>query len=122
MPIVRYNVEVIRKDEYEIAIDDAIWTPEAIQEWSKHFTNSKGKKDIASHLAKAIAHEGTKQHLEGFGYVKQKSTLAPEGMFLHQNTLDRKTVTEDKYTEGLLVTIIQHKEDYETELMKLRTK
>jgi hypothetical protein len=122
MAIVRYNVEVIRKDEYEIAIDDAIWTPEAIQEWNDHFANAKSKKDIASNLAKAITHEGIQEHMEGFGYVKQRTTLSSEGLYLHQNTLDRKTVTDDKYTEGLQVTIIQHKVDYETEIMKLRTK
>ena len=123
MGIVRYNVEVTRVDEYEIAIDDSVWTEEKIQEWSSHFYKAKGKKDFIGHLAKSISHEdNTGEGMEGFGYVKQRHSISEEGDLINQYTEKRVKVTEEDYTEGLSVIIINHKEDYETEIMKLRTK
>jgi hypothetical protein len=122
MAIIRYNVEVTRVDEYEIEIDDSVWTEEEIKNWNKSFQDAKKPKHIVDHLAKAISNYGTAEWMEGFGFIKQKHCRMKEGDFYTQYNDDRKDIPEEDYTKGLLVTIIQHNEDYETEIMKLRDK
>lgn len=120
MGIIRYNVEVTRVDEYEIHIDDAIWTEEEIKKWSNTFQDAKKPKHIVDHLAKAITNHGIAEGMEGFGYVKQKHCRMPNGDFYSQQTAFLEKIKESDYTKGLSVIVIQHNEDYESEINKLR--
>jgi hemerythrin superfamily protein len=122
MALTRYNIEVKRIDEYEIQIDDSFWTPEEIKNWSDIFHDATKPKHIANHLAKAISNKGIKEYMEGFGHVKQKHRLMKDGQIYPQLTSKMQEVDEEDYAEGILVTIIQHNEGYETETMKLKSK
>ena len=49
-------------------------------------------------------------------FVKQKYKNDKEGELLTQYTNGLKKITEDNYTEGLLINIISHNDEYETEI------
>ncbi|MEO8532832.1 MAG: hypothetical protein ABI441_03745 [Flavobacterium sp.] len=119
MAIKKYKVEVTRVDEYEIEIDDAIYTDDVIEQWSEIFFNTDEdtrQEDFAKHLASGITSAGIKEVLEGFGYVKQKHHNTSDGDILPQYTSQLKKVTEEEYSPGILVNIISHNDDYTTEI------
>ncbi|MBC7847233.1 MAG: hypothetical protein H7Y10_12150 [Flavobacterium sp.] len=121
MALKKYKVEVTRVDEYEIEIDDALWTNERIAEWSESFFETdynNRQEDFVKHLAESLTHQGIKEGIEGFGHVKQKYHSMEEGDLLTQYYDGLKKITEDNYTEGLFVNIISHKDDYETEIFE----
>ena len=120
MAIKKYTVEVTRVDEYEIEIDDSIFTDEVIAEWSESFfpTDEDSRlEDYVKHLAESLTHQGIQEGIEGFGFIKQKYHSMEEGALLFQ-TYQGKKLTEEDYSEGLFVNIISHKDDYETEIFK----
>lgn len=119
MAIKKYKIEVTRVDEYEIEIDDAIYTDEVIEEWSESFyetDDDSRQEDFVKHLAKSITSAGIQEGIEGFGHVKQQYYSMDEGDFLTQYSDGLKEVTTEEYSPGLLVKIISHKGDYETEI------
>ncbi|MRX40600.1 hypothetical protein GJU43_15035 [Flavobacterium sp. LC2016-23] len=119
MAIKKYTVEVTRVDEYQIEIDDAIYTDDVIEQWSESFYETEEdtrQEDFVKHLAKAMTSGGIKEGLEGFGYVKQKHDNMEAGNLLTQYTSQSKKVTEEEYSPGLFVNIINHDNDYDTEI------
>jgi hypothetical protein len=119
MAITKYKVEVTRVDEYEIEIDDSIWTDDRIAQWSESFFETdedSRQEDFVKRLAESLTHQGIKEDIEGFGYVKQKYHSMEEGDLLSQYGSGLKPIGEDQYTEGLFVEIIAHKDEYETEI------
>ncbi|MFW0737603.1 hypothetical protein [Flavobacterium sp. T12S277] len=122
MALRKYKVEVTRIDEYEIEIDDAIYTNEVIEQWSESFFETDEdcrQEDFAKHLAKGLTRGGIKDGLEGFGFVKQKFHKMPVGELLTQYSSGLKKVTEEEYSPGLFVNIICHDDDYETEVFTI---
>ncbi|MEZ0182629.1 hypothetical protein AB9T89_10315 [Flavobacterium oncorhynchi] len=121
MAIQKYKVEVTRVDEYEIEIDDAIYTDEFIEQWSESFFETdegSRKEDFAKHLAGAITSGGKAEPLDGFGYVKQKFHSSKEGDLLFQVKSGMQKVTEEDYSPGLFVNIISYDDDYQTEIFE----
>ncbi|MFV8336460.1 hypothetical protein ACNQF7_10295 [Flavobacterium sp. RSP29] len=119
MAIKKYTIEVTRVDEYEIEIDDSIWTDERISSWSDSFFETdedSRQEDFVKLLANALTHQDIKEGMEGFGYVKQKYHSMEEGDLLTQYSSGLTKVSEENYTEGLFVNIISHKDEYDTEI------
>jgi hypothetical protein len=120
MAIQKYKVEVVRTDEYEIEIDDAIYTDEFIEQWSEGFyeTDSDNREeDFVKHLANAITFDDKAKFLEGFGFIKQRYHSMNLGNLLTQYSSKSK-VKEEDYSPGLVVTINTHADDYSTEIFK----
>lgn len=121
MALKKYKVEVTRVDEYEITIDDSIYTDEVIEQWSESFFETEEDErleDFVKHLAKGITCAGKAEPLEGFGFVKQKFHSMEDGDLLDQCKAEMKKVTEEDYSPGLLVNIISFDDEYETEIFK----
>jgi hypothetical protein len=125
MAIKKYTVEVVRTDEYEIEIDDSIWTDEIIETWSDSFfpTDEDNRQEsIVKHLADSLTRLGLRHNLEGFGFVKQKQINArmSENEIIAQYKYDccsgNTRISEEDYTKGLSVNIITYDYDYETEI------
>lgn len=66
----KFKCEVIEAYEYEIEIDDDVWTDEAIQEWSKSFYDAEDIHDFVEHLAKMKPGYESGEFIEGFGIPK----------------------------------------------------
>lgn len=119
MAIQKFKIEVTRVDEYVIEVDDSMYTDEFIEQWSESFyeTNEDSRQeDFAKHLASALTSEGLTRGIEGFGYIKQKLFRDDVNHLLTQYSSELKTITEEDYSPGLLVDIIQYDEDYEIEV------
>ncbi|MEN9909091.1 MAG: hypothetical protein RLZZ540_2240 [Bacteroidota bacterium] len=115
MAIRKFAVAVIRKDEYEVEIDDSIYSDEFLEQWTEtfyHTEEGKRQEDFVKHLANAITANHLAKGLEGFGYVKQKYSSMAEGDFLRQINSELKNVTEEEYAPGLSVNIISYDLDY----------
>nr|WP_315245107.1 hypothetical protein [uncultured Flavobacterium sp.] len=121
MAIKKYKVEVVRTDEYEIKIDDSIYTDEFIEQWSESFYQTEEgsrQEDFVKHLSESITKRGELNFLEGFGFVKQKYHSMEEDDFLVQYADNLKIVTEEEYAPGILVKIISHDVEYESEIFQ----
>ena len=121
MAIQKYKVEVVRTDEYEIEIDDAIYTDEVIEQWSESLFDTdedSRQEDFVKHLASSITSSGTAKGLEGFGFIKQKLNCMEDGYLLSQYSSELKKVTEEEFSPGIMVNIIGYDDDYETEIFK----
>jgi len=119
MAIKKYTVEVTRVDEYEIEIDDSLYTDEFIEQWSLSFYETdedSRQEDFVKHLASGLTSGGIKSGLEGFGYVKQKYASQADNEILTQYSSGFKKVTEEEYSPGLFVKINQYDDDYQTEI------
>ena len=113
----KFTVTIIRTDEYEVHIDETVWTPEELKSWSKVFFDAPTPKEFAEYLAGAVMREGSGQgFMEGFGNVKQ---LNSNGDLKRQSGKDWKPLTEDEYTKGLLVRIVSEDSDYDFDTTKL---
>jgi hypothetical protein len=121
MAIKKYIVEVVRTDEYEIEIDDSIWTDNAIGDWSEYFFETEEdnrQEEFVKHLAESITSQGIGESIEGFGYVKQKPHLSKTDDFPEQCSPDGKIIVQDQYTLGLSVSIISYDKDLKSEIFK----
>lgn len=110
----KYNIEVVRTDEFLVEIDETEWTFEEIKKWASVFWPAETPEDIAKHLAQSVSRLGTSEGFyEGFGYVKM---YRPDGSIRKQFDSDLEEVKEENYTVGLAIWIISLDEDYETEI------
>lgn len=120
MALKKYTIEVTRVDEYEIEIDDSIYTDEFIEQWSESFFDSEEdnrQEDFVKHLATGLTSGGIMKGIEGFGYVKQKYESDEDPDLLPQYSSASKRITEEEYSPGLFVKIRQYDTDYETEVI-----
>lgn len=120
MAIKKYTVEVVRTDEFEIEIDDSIYTDEFIETWSESFYDTEEgsrQEDFVKHLASGLTRAGIANGLEGFGYVKQKFASKNKGVLLSQYSQTKK-ITEEDYSPGISVKIHQYDDDYQTEIFE----
>ena len=120
MAIKKYKVEVVRTDEYEILIDDSIFTDEYIEHWSETFfdTDEDNRlEDFVKHLANGISYDDKAKALEGFGHIKQRHcSMNPGNLFTQYNS--KSKITAEEYTPGIMVTINAYADNYETEIFK----
>lgn len=63
----KFKCTVTKETIVEIEIDDSIWTPEAIKEWSKSFYDADGLSDVVEHLARMKSEHEDGELIEGFG-------------------------------------------------------
>ena len=119
MALKKFRVEVVRTDEYEIEIDDSVYTDEFIEQWSESFQDTEEdsrQQDFVKHLAGSITCTGKKEFLEGFGFIKQRFHSMDTDDFLTQYSKGFTKVTEEEYSPGIKVEIINYDEDYEIEI------
>lgn len=67
--MAKFKITVTKTSEYEIEVDESIWTPEEIQGWANTFYPTEDAKEFAEHLASAVSNETG--FMEGFGIVKR---------------------------------------------------
>ena len=63
----KFKCEVTQNYDYEIEIDETIWTEEAIKEWSKSFYDAYDLRDIVEIIAKMKTGHEDGEFIEGFG-------------------------------------------------------
>lgn len=63
----KFKVEVTKTWDFEVEIDETVWTEENIQNWKKVFYNVDTLEEIVEILATMFAEQGEGQFLEGFG-------------------------------------------------------
>lgn len=119
MAIKKYNVEVVRTDEYEIEVDETIWTQEAIDLWSETFFEAENVDDLVKYLSEALSQKEEPGYMEGFGFVKQKYAGNEDSPFVIQTRNEKYIVQDHEYTNGLVVNIISKKDQIESEVLQL---
>src|ERR1044072_6890973 len=106
--MAKFNITLTRIDEYEVHVDETIWTPDKITEWASYFYPTSDAEELAKHLSLAVMNEGSASgFMEGFGFVK---TYNPDGSVKPQYGQGFKKVEQADYTEGLSIRIISEKE------------
>lgn len=118
--MAKFNVTVVRTDEYEIEIDENVWTKEEIKEWGNTFWGGSSLRDVASALGTAWMKQGADYFKEGFGYVRE---LDSNGSPKHIPYKDEKgnygNLPEEKYAKGLSIKPISEDENYEVEVSRM---
>jgi hypothetical protein len=68
----KFTVTVTRVDEYEVHIDEKVWTPGLIQEWESTFWKlPDGLQSLAATVGHALILSGFNNFHEGFGYITE---------------------------------------------------
>ena len=115
---MKFNVKVIRTDEYEIEIDENKFNEEALKSWSEVFSDVETQEDLAKKLAGAIMYFGSDYgFIEGFGYVK---TVNENGNEVKHYEQGHGVVLDSEYSSGLSVKIIYENEDYDYESEEIK--
>ncbi len=113
----KFRIEVVREDEYEVEIDETIWTPENLKEWSSVFWDVENTEEFAESVARAIIRQGIDQGFyEGFGNL---SIYYKSG---HRKTVygpGYKAIPEAEYAEGIKVFLKYYDDDYNCNTSKL---
>lgn len=63
----KFKCTVTKETIMEIEIDDSVWTPEEIKEWSNSFYNAGDLSDVVQHLARMKSEHEDGEFIEGFG-------------------------------------------------------
>ena len=66
----KFKCEVTKSYNYEIEIDESVWTGEELKNWSKVFQDVDDLQDIAEILAKMKTNYESGEFIEGFGIPK----------------------------------------------------
>jgi hypothetical protein len=115
--MARFNITLTRIDEYDVHVDETIWTPEAITKWASSFYPTSNAEELAKHLTQAVMNDGSASgFMEGFGYVK---TFRADGSVKPQHGQDFKKLEEADYTEGLSIRVISENEDFEDDITQI---
>lgn len=64
----KFRCSVTKTYEYEIEIDENIWTEENIKGWASVFEYAETLEDIVEILAERKTRYGFGEHIEGFGF------------------------------------------------------
>ena len=113
MPIRKFNVKVTREDEYEIAIDDEIYTREWMDEFGKYMWKLDDIQDIAKAIAWHQMRNGDERFLEGLGNITRDGELP----FSHRDFDGNGNLSpedkRDKAAPGLDINAFYEDEEYE---------
>lgn len=111
----KYNINVIRTDEYEIEIDETVWTPKEIEDWAYNHSYSipllETTADLAEHLALEISNVGYYGLVDGFGYLK---VFYASGRPVIQASY--REIKESEYAKGISVKLIAFEDRFQTEI------
>lgn len=116
-----FLVSVTRTSEYEVQVDDTLWTDEALEAWSDAFSKVEDVGDIAVFVATEIAHRGLDEAcLEGVGFV-ERGVNTETGFVARDLTLfNGLPVPQEKYNPSFRVEIIEH-DKFNTTVQTIRT-
>ena len=120
----KYKVEVTRRDEYIIEIDESIYEdPKWKEAFESVFWEVDDTSEIAEHLAKQQARFGSNgescSHLEGFGYVTRNGELPFSSIDFDEKG---NWLPEDKRrqpVQGLNIVIVDEDSDIECETTEM---
>ena len=115
----KYNVQAIRTDEYEIEIDENVWTDEKLKAWSEVFSDCEDTEDLAEHLSSLLLGLGYERFLEGFGYVYTENQFGEKLSQYHYDN-NGKLVKVTDFAEGIKVKIITMDDDYDYEVDEIQ--
>lgn len=83
----KYKCEVIKTYEYEIEINENVWTAENLKKWSQVFSDVDNLEELAGILAEYKTWHKNGEFIEGFGvpyingsapYVSNDDELSPD--------------------------------------------
>lgn len=74
----KYNVKLTKSYEYEIDIDENVWTDKQIKNWSKCFQNAETIEDIVEILACMKPNYLDGEFIEGFGIIEEEDDISIE--------------------------------------------
>jgi hypothetical protein len=118
--MAKFNVTVVRSDEYEIEIDESVWTKEEIKEWGNTFYGGSSLRDVASSLGEAWMKQGSGYFKEGFGYVRELDGNGnPKTIPFKDDEGNYCNLPDEKYTKGLTIRPITEDENYEVEVSRV---
>lgn len=63
----KFKCTVTKETIMEIEIDDSIWTPKEIKNWSKSFYSADNLEEVVEYLAKMKSEHEDGEYIEGFG-------------------------------------------------------
>lgn len=107
----KFRITVERTDEFEIEVDENIYTAAELSEWSKVFTKCNSLEEFAEILATQMSRLGSDQwFFEGFGYVQVLRNDGSERKIFNGSG----EVSAQKITPGIKVRVISEDEDLET--------
>lgn len=121
--IMKYKVQVIRTDEYEIEIDENVWNETELKDWSSIFWKVSSTEDVAKNFAIAFMRNEDRYFIEGYGYVKEylkNGTL--RSVPYHDEKGNYMELPEEKYSKGISITAISQDDEYETEISQITSK
>lgn len=114
----KYKVNAIRTDEYEIEIDENIWTEEALEAWNSVFGGCDNLEELAKHLSFSLLRFGYERFLEGFGYVYTVNKKG-EKLSQYERDNDGNWIIVSDFANGIKVKIIREDDDYDFEIDEL---
>lgn len=118
--MAKFKVTVVRTDEYEIEVDENIWTECEIKEWGNTFWGGSSLRDVASALGIAWMKEGRAFFKEGFGYVRElDSNGNPNSIPYKDESGNYSNMPDEKYAKGLSIKPISEDEDYEINALRI---
>lgn len=62
-----FNCKVTREYEYEIEVDERVWTKEELKNWSSVFTDIDNLQELAEYIASIFTNYNKGEFIEGFG-------------------------------------------------------
>lgn len=113
----KFLVTVTRVDEYEVEVDETIWTNEELKDWSKTFHDVQNTEDFARLLAITWMRTENSHFKEGYGYIKELDENGKvKGIpFKNENGELDYPMPEENYTKGLTIKPISQDDNYEVE-------
>lgn len=118
--MAKFKVTVVRTDEYEIDIDESVWTKEEIKEWGKIFWGGTSLRDVASALGEAWMKQGAGFFKEGFGYVRElDSKGSPKKIPVKNEKGEFDFLPDEKFAKGLTLRPINEDESYEVDVRRV---
>lgn len=119
--MARFNVTVVRTDEYEIEIDESVWTKDAIEDWGNIFWGGSSVEDVASSLGEAWMKQGAGYFKEGFGFVIELDSNGNKKNIPCKNEKGNYGfLPEEKFAKGLTIKPLSEDFDYEVSVIKIR--
>lgn len=110
----KYDIQAIRTDQYQVEIDETVWTDEALESWSSVFIDLENTQSLAEHIAFLLMRLGYERFIEGFGYIQVQNG---DGYQYSQFERDDKgnIVPVTEFAKGIKVIIISEDDDYSFE-------
>lgn len=63
----KFKCTVTKETIMEVEIDDSVWTPEQIKDWSNSFYDADSLSEVVEHLARMKSEYEDGEFIEGFG-------------------------------------------------------